>query len=267
MPAINTKVTPPNTLSISNIADKAVEKEAEKFDVQGKGYLTYDELVAFYQAKNSGQLPNIQQLAKFLGMPQHELAVEHLDGYEVLSSQWFAHEWKGDFNIPGLSSDPGYAPAGNVRTGRQIGPQYEPSTNEWKDVDQVVFLLDLNLTKLADFDQRIKGATLVVGPMGFPKEEGAKTAEKVEIPLTLTSQEAYQSHTRFGPGEWVPDKKLIAAQVDAVGLDKLAGGSGGLSFYVRLETIEGKTLYINRDGKPFSDFQISTDELAPAGEA
>ncbi|MBI2372455.1 MAG: hypothetical protein HYV07_00515 [Deltaproteobacteria bacterium] len=265
MTSIKSKVGPPNSFSISNIKSKKLEKKAEALDVSGKGYLTFDELVALYQAEKKGALPNIAQLAKFLGVPQHQLATEHLDGWEALSSQWFASNWKGDFNIAGFSSDPGYSPAGNVRTGRQVGPQWNPDGSQ-VDVDQYVFLIDFNFMDIKDFDGQIKSAVLVVGPAGFPAEEGAKYGEMVEVPLTIATQESYQSQGRYGPGGWVPEKKLLAAQVDVGDLRKLAGDGPGLSFFARLELNDGRTFHVNKDGKAFSNFTVAKDELAPPGE-
>ncbi len=263
----NIRATPPNTFPIANLADRAKEQAAAKFDPEAKGYLTYDQLIAWYQSENQGSLPNLSDMARFLGRPQHELAVEHLNGWEVLQSQWLASSWKGDFRIPGFSNDANYAPAGNVRVGREIGPQWNEN-NEVRDVDQTVFLLDFNLIKLEDFDQRVKNAVLVVGPEGFPREHAqARYGEAVEIPLTLLSQEGYQSFSRFGPAGWVPDKKLLAAQVDTADLRKLMGAAPGLSFFVRLETNDGRTLFVNKDGKPFNDFSLSAAELQPPGAA
>ncbi|MBI4819318.1 MAG: hypothetical protein HY791_23805 [Deltaproteobacteria bacterium] len=265
MPSIKAKVGPPNSFSISNIKSKKLEKKAEALDVSGKGYLTFDELVALYQAEKGGALPNLSQLAKFLGVPQHKLETEHLDGWEALSSQWFASNWKGDFHISGFSDDPGYAPAGNVRTGRQLGPQWSPDGTQ-NDVDQYVFLVDFNFMDIKDFDGQIKNAVIVVGPRDFPAEDGSKYGEMVEVPLTIATQESYQSQGRYGPGDWVPEKKLLAAQVDVGDLRKLAGDTAGLSFFARLELNDGRTVHVNKDGKAFANFAVDKEELNPPGD-
>jgi hypothetical protein len=262
----NVRQTPPNTFPIANIADRAKEAAASQYDVEQKGYLTYDQLIAWFQAENGGRLPNLPDLAKFLGTPQHNLVAEHLNGWEVLQSQGLASSWKGDFHVDALAGANNYVPAGNVRVGREIGPQWDTTTNQPRDVDQLVFLVDFNLIALNDFDGRVKSATLVVGPTGFGKEhDAARTGEASEVPLTMLSETSSPIFGRFGPTGWSPEKKLLAAQVDTADLRELAGAAGGVSFYIRLETTDGQKVFINKDGKAFNNFDVSADDLRAPG--
>ncbi|MBK6686067.1 MAG: hypothetical protein IPG45_16455 [Deltaproteobacteria bacterium] len=262
----NVRNNPPNTFPIANLATKKKEAAAANYDVEGKGYLTYDQLIAWFQTENEGRLPNLSDLAKFLGKPQHELAVDYLNGWEILQSQWLAGSWKGDFHVDALR-DGDYTPAGNVRIGREIGPQFDPVNNRQVEVDQLVFLVDFNLIKLADFDAKVKSATLVIGPAGFPKEHNkAKYGEAVEVPMTLLSESSSPIPGRYGPQGWSPEKKLAAAQIDTGDLAKLAGAAPGLSFYIRLETHDNRVAFVNKDGQPFQNFDVSADELRPAGQ-
>lgn len=266
--ASNVRMFPPHTYPIANIEDRAKEVRASKFDIENKGYLTFEQLAAWYQSENEGRLPSIHDLSVFLGKPQHDLATEHLNGWEILQSRWLASTFKGDFRLQGFAQDPAYAPAGNVRIGREIGPQWDERGQ--RDVDQVVFLVDFNLINRDDFDGRVTSATIVVGPRGFAPEEGARHGEAAEVQLTALSEDGYMTYpmSRFGPSgppQWVPEKKLLAAQVDTGDLRKLMGDSGGLSFYVRLETNDNKTFYINPEGQAFRNFEISSDEVAPQG--
>lgn len=259
--------TPPNTFPIPDISDRAKEARAVVFDQGGKGYLTYDELIAWYQSENAGRLPTLRDMGDFLGVQEHVLRTEHLAGWEALQSQWLATDWKGDFHVVGFTPDPSYRPAGNVRTGRHIGTEWTPENVE-REVDRIVFLVDFDLISKQDFDNRVRSAVLVIGPTEFPREyEGAPYGERVEVPLTLYSQDAYQTFNRFGPSGWVPEEKLMVAHVDTADLRKLAGESGGLSFYFRIETNDRRALYINKDGRIYSNFTLSPGELAPPGRA
>jgi hypothetical protein len=257
------RVTAPNTYSITDIADHDKETRAAKYDIEGKGYLTFDQLVAWYQAENDGRFPNLNELSEFIGKPQHEVKEKYLFSWQMLSASGIAGRWKGDFHIDGFGDAQSYRPAGNVRTGRFIGPTWNAAGMQ-RDVDQMVFLVDFNLIKKGDVDNAIKGATLVVGPKGFPKEyEGAPDGEKVELPMELYTQDGYMSYNRFGPSGWVPEKKVIAAQVDTSDLRNL--GPEGVSFYIRLELDDGRKVFINKDGVARRDFDISKDELKPQG--
>lgn len=262
----NVRNNPPNTFPIPNLESRKKEAAAAVYDQGNKGYLTYTELVAWYQAENGGQLPSLYDMAKFLGKPQHQLKAEFLDGWEAMQSQWLAGSWKGDFHVAELR-DGDYTPAGNVRIGREIGAQWNPAGGPGPVQDQTVFLVDFNLIRIADFDQRVKSATLVIGPKDFPKEhKKARYGEAVEVPMTLLSQPSEPIPGRYGPQGMSQERKLIAAQLDTADLRKLAADTGGLSFYIRLETKDGNTVAINKDGKAFRNFDIGVDELRPAGE-
>ncbi len=267
----NVRAFPPNSYPIANIKSRDKEKAAAAFDVEGKGYLTFDQLAAWYQAEHAGNLPSLQDLARFLGKPQHELKAEHLNGWEILQSNWMAGTFKGDFRIASFDLRQGYAPAGNVRVGREIGPQWD-NQGQQHDVDQLVVLVDFNFIDKNDFDARIKNATLVVGPKGFAKEPGGMAGEAVEVQLTALSEPETWTVpvTRYGPaGAPIrnPEKKLLAAQLDVADLRKLMGDAGGISFYARVETVDGKTHFINPEGHAYRNFEVTPEELAPQGNA
>jgi hypothetical protein len=253
----NLRQTPPNTVAIANLSDPDKEARAVSFDREGKGYLTYDEIVAWYQSERGGALPSLRDVADFLGAPEHVVAAEYLPGWKALQTQWLASSWKGDFHVPGWGSGD-YVPAGNVRTGRQVAGADGP--------DLFVFLVECNLVNRPDFDRGLSGATLVLGPTGFPKERpNAPYGEAVEVPLELYSMDGYIIYSRFGPAGWSPEKKLLVAEAETQSLRAIAK-AGGLSFYVRLATSDGRTLFVNRDGVPLRNFEASAAELTPPGQ-
>lgn len=252
------RIMPRNSIPISDLKNSAMEQLAKQYDAGNKGYLTTEEAFRLYAQKNSDAQPaNLQQVVDFLGGPQHKVTQRHLDGYELLMSPAFASNWKGDFNIPGLG-------AGNVRTGRDIRPDYSSGTPA-PGQDQFMFLIDMNLVEQGRLERDLQGATLVVGPRGFKPEAGSNVPEFVEVPLALATQEGYKSYNRGGGASWVPERKYLAAAVDTNDLRALAGGPGSLEFYVRLNTNDGRTLYVNKDGKAFSNFEVTAEDLKQTG--
>lgn len=259
--AENIRQTPPNTIAISNLSDREKEVAAVKFDQGSKGYLTYDELCAWYQSERGGHLPTLRDLADFIGAPQHVVESEYLPGWKALQIQWAAATWKGDFHLTGFS-DGSYRPAGNVRIGRWITADTEATPGS----DMMEFVVNFDLIYRADFDQRLETATLVLGPSGFPKEDpSAPYGEGVELPMELYSQDGYIIYNRLGASGWSPEKKLLLAEVSTEDLRELAG-KGGLSFFIRLTGNGGRAFYINRDGTMYQNFEITAAELAPQGQ-
>ena len=246
-PMTTFKILPKTSIRIADLKDKTKEQVASQYDVGGKGFLTTTEAYRLYANNNNDTLPSsLDQVVNFLGGAQHPIKVHSLDSDEVAALPWSVGDWKGDFNIGGFG-------AGNVRTG---------GVYNWQTPDaprSAGFLIDLNLVDITKVEIDIISATLVVGPTGFVPEAGSAVPEEaVELPLTLMTQEAQTSWTRAGPQQ-VPERKYLAASVDLVDLQALAGGAG-ISFYVRLETTSG-TKYINKDGQPGQNFDISPGEL------
>lgn len=252
------KVLPPNTIAISNLANKQMEALASRYDSGKKGYLTYTEACQLYADKNGNALPpNLEAVISLLGGTQHPMTGRRLNGWEAMSAGWIASNWKGDFNIGGFG-------AGNVRTGRQTGQEFD-AAGQARQVDKFIFLVDCNLVDRSKLEGNITSATLVVGPRGFGKEQGSQLGENVEVPLTVATQEGYMTYDRASGSHWVDEKKYLAAAVDTKDLRDLAGQSGGLSFYVRLETNDGRTLYVNKNGQAFNNFDVSSKETKPVG--
>lgn len=241
------RISPATTLRIADLKDKAQEALAKKYDNGNKGYLTTTEAYQLYSDANNDVMPKgIGDVVAFLGGAQHPLTVHHLDHGEVLAMPFHAQDWRGDFHIAGFG-------AGNAR----VGGYY--NWERPQDPKAAVFLFDMNLVDMARLEKDLVSATLVVGPAGFTPEAGSALPEEaVEVPLALATLEGHQRWERSG-NSWQPEQKLLAAAVDIDDLRALAPNQG-ISFYVRLETTQG-TRYINRDGVPGRNFDVSDAEL------
>jgi len=249
------KVGQRSSVSISDIKDKTKEAELKRFDSNNDGVLDAQEAARFYATKTLGDRPqNLDDALKLVGGRQHDVKTFHQEYWGTMISG--VPQWKGDFNIPGLG-------AGNIRTGRSSnqywGEDYGDPRNA-RQVDAYKFLVDCDLMDKGFVEKGINSATLVIGPRGFGKETGSELGEAVTVPLDITTQDGYMSYGRGGGGTFVPERKYLAAAVDVGDLKKLAGDSGGLSFFVRLETDDG-TKYVNKDGKPFNNFDVDAAEL------
>lgn len=241
------RISPTTTLRISDLKDRTKETLAKQYDNGNKGYLTTQEAYALFAANNSDLQPkSMDQVMAFLGGPQHAMTVHHLDHGEVLALPFHAHDWKGDFSIPGMG-------AGNVR----VGGYY--NWERPQDPKAAAFLFDMNLVDLGRMERDVVSATLVIGPAGFTPESGSQLNEEaVDIPLTLATMNSFMRWERTGGGTQ-PEQKFLAAAIGVEDLRALSAGNG-VSFYVRLETPNG-TSYINRDGVSGRNFDISDDEL------
>lgn len=239
---------------ISNIGDAAKEKEVQRFDSNRDGVLQVDEAARYYADQTGGYRPqSFDDVFKLVGGRQHEVRSVHQEPYSL---GWNAYDWKGDFNVPGLG-------AGNIRTGRNKSfGSYSSTTGEYNRIDAYSFLIDCDLMDMSTLERNIKSATLVIGPRGFEKEGDSDLGEAVAVPLDMATRDSYQSYNRGGGSHTVPEQKYLGATVSTEDLRNLMGNSGGLSFYIRLETDDG-TRYVNRDGKPFNNFDIDGAELRP----
>jgi hypothetical protein len=248
------KVGHRSAVSISDIANKAQEAELRRFDGNSDGVIDQEEAARFHAAKTLGERPDsIDAALKSVGGRQHEVKTYHQEYWGTMISG--VPEWKGDFNIPGLG-------AGNICTGRSTNSYWgDLGDPRNRQVDAYKFLVNCDLMDKGFVEQGIQSATLMIGPRGFGKEAGSELGEVVAVPLDIAAQDGYTAYQRGGGSTWVPERKYLAAAVDVGDLKKLAGDSGGLSFYVRLETNYG-TRYVNRDGKPYNNFDIDAAELA-----
>src|SRR5262249_11046877 len=159
--------------------------------------------------------------------------------------------WKGDFHVQGLG-------AGNARVGRMNVALADgfSSNPDYRSTPQMGFLFDCNLVDKSRLEG-LSSAALVIGPRGFPLDQSAgppNTPTQVELPLELVTQDAFMSYDRVGGPHQIPEHKYLGIAADAADLVKLAGNSGGLSYYARLTFNDGSTVWINKDGKAAQNF-------------
>lgn len=240
------KVGHNKSMAIANVADKSKEAELKRHDVNNDGILNMEEASRYYASKTGGQAPRtIDDVFKLAGGRQHDIDKFHQDHYSTLYTH--APNWKGDFNVPGMG-------AGNVRTGR----------TSWGNQDRLQVLVDCDLMNRDFLEKNLSSATLMIGPKGFKPEQGSDLGEAVAVPMDIATRKGYQSWNRGGGSTFVPEKKHLAVSLETADLRKLAGG-GELSFYVRLETNDGKTHFINKDGQAFNNFGISAGDIKDVG--
>lgn len=244
----------PAGMSIANVGDVAKEKELKRYDANDDNVLGVDEAARYYADQTGGYRPSsFDEVFKLVGGRQHEMRAVHQEPYML---GWFASDWKGDFNVPELG-------AGNIRTGRNKQQTHSSTTGGPEHrVDAYNIVVDCNLMDRKLLEEHLASATLVIGPRGFNQEDGSGLGEAVVVPLDLSTQDGYQTYSRGGGSSYVPDKKHLGVSLSTEDLRALAGESGGLSFYIKLETDQG-TRYLNRDGRAFSNFDIDAAELRP----
>lgn len=236
-----------NKVMIADLKDttpnKAGEAELKKADVNHDGMIDAAEASRFVGSKTGFAARNVDDAFNLLGGRQHNIRARHQEEWDVL--HMYAGNWKGDFNVPGLG-------AGNVRTDK-AKPYNAPECFN--------VLVDCNLMSRNFLEDNVVSATLVVAPRGFINEPGSDLAEAVAIPLDVATRGSYTSFNRGGGGTSVPEQKYLAASLDPKGLKELAGNSGGISFYIQLETKDGQKHYINKDGKSGSNFEVDQSEF------
>jgi len=243
------KVGRHDRVSISDIKDtsakKVKEEKLKQFDSNADGVLDAQESARYYADKKGGYEPrSMDQVLKLAGGKQHELKTMHQEEGNVIWGS--VANWKGDFNIPDVG-------AGNVRAERR----------SWEKHDNTALLIDCNLIDMAFID-KLDSATLMIGPRGMASESGSTLPEAVAVPLNIATAPGHQEWNRGGGHYWVPDKKYLAVNMDTEDMRKLAGDSGGLSFYIVLRTNDGATHYVNKDGKPYNNFDFDASELKPS---
>jgi hypothetical protein len=244
------KVGKQEFVSISNLKKKTKEAELKKYDANKDNLLDTKEAAKYYADKTGGKsLTSLEDVYKLAGGKQRDTKV--VDRQFPLT---WAPDWRGDFNVPGVG-------AGNVRTNRMVDLP-KPGN---KVAESFNFVVDCNLMNRNFLENDIKSAHIVIAQKDFSPEKGSDIAEQITIPLNVATQDGYVSYDRGGGRHQVPEQKMLTASAELESLRKLAGKSGGLSFYVRIETNDGRTLWINRDGKPAKNFEITENELKARG--
>jgi hypothetical protein len=212
-----------------------VTKQTKKYDTDKNGVLEGKEIAA--AVAHGLKIPKDQvdvAAAQTVGAP----VVYNQEASQILNT--YAPNWKGDFNVPGRG-------AGNIHTGRDFKNGH----------DALDVVINCDLMEKGFLEGNVKKATLVVMPKGNDDLQA-------EIPLQVATAPGYTSYNRGGGNYSVPDKKFLAASIDTASLRDF-GGNKDLKFYVRIETKDNQTLWINKDGKAYSNFDISKDDLKPQG--
>jgi hypothetical protein len=254
---------PPPGFHYANLS-VAQQQKMVQFDNGAKGWLTVDELYGAYaaQPENQNHDPDsIAQAVAFFGGPQQVVRSEHVSSWQALGMAYVAEHWVGDFHLSDLG-------AGNVRQGRQFGQVWNPIANKEVPVDSFMILADCNLVDEA-LAQRIVAASVVIGPGDFPLEPGSRLAQAVDVPLSLTTADAFNEYERGDGMIQVPDRKFLVAALDTQDMRALMGNSDHLSYYFQLLLDDGRVMYINpkadggKESVPGLNFKVTADEIKP----
>jgi hypothetical protein len=236
------KIGQHNHMAIANIGDISKEAEVKRFDYNSDGILDIKEASDFYAAKTGGKAPrNIDEVFGLVGGRQHDIQSYHQGYYGTIQS--YTPNWKGDFNVPGLG-------AGNVRTGRAE--------------DRLNLLVDCDLMSMHFIENQVEEVNMLIGPKDFAKEANSTLGEAVVVPMNIATQPGTNAWNRGGGHTFIPEKKFLAASIDTEGLRSL-GNNGDLSFYFQIKTKDGKTHYINKDGRSFNNFILPRTEIKERG--
>lgn len=209
-------------------------------------------------ARLTGDQKSKTPLADFIekaGGERHDVRM-----YAVREQPWYMSYGmyhKGDFNVPELGGR-----FGNVATQhrmRYISP--EGNTGPVEQVSVIRFGINCDGFPLSFFNQDVESAALILGPEGFPRLDDSVVAEAVDIPLDFTYEaETWRQQPRSGGWYSLPETKFMVAEVAREDLAKIAGDSGGVEFFVQIKLKDGRTVYINKDGQPGSNFALNADE-------
>jgi len=236
------KINPNTNIPLASVPDPVVKADLKKYDTHvADDNIDAPELKAYLTDKLG---PNADVEIGSTDVIQSP-TVYPMQSYDVLSL--YTPTWKGDFHVDGYG-------AGNVEVGRTNYGVYDPTTGKMgTPVDKTQILVNCNLMD-KNVIANLKDAKAVFMVPGSDVQ--------IEVPLTKATADGYQSYSRGGPSTWVPEKKYLGVSLDTASLNKLGGGAD-LNFYIRLQTGDNKTLWINKDGKAGNNFTLSAGDMTP----
>jgi hypothetical protein len=238
-----------NQVMIADAGNVNKERDLKAFDDNRDGIIDATEGARLYNYSKPGERPeSMDDVFALVGGRQH-----NVKNYYQNSDNMWANGFKGNFEIPGLG-------AGNIQASRRNEVFQYNGPDNVVEADAYSIVVDCDLIDKSFLENNLKNATLIIGPRGFTPDDGSEFGEAVAVPLDIATRDGYSVYNRGGGSNWVPDKKVLGAKIDVPGLRELMGDSGGLSFYIKLESDKG-THFINRDGKAFSNFDIDASEI------
>jgi hypothetical protein len=247
----------PQSLSISNVGNKASEVELKKFASVDPNTLTPVEAAKFCDAMGkpvkAGKDP-VEAAYKLAGGKQRAINLD------VLGAKPNAGNLLG-FKGPWATGKAGGATEGVGQV--LVGPSKIHQGNAQKPALSFVFQSDGK----ADFFADKKDLTLVVGRKGFEPEQGSSLGEQLAIPMAAGGVDAAETLT-------APAGR-VGVKVGLDTLKSLAGSADGLDFYARYTDANGEMRWMNANGgstgrsgafRPSTaTFSVTGDELQPTG--
>jgi len=223
-----TRVAQQRYVPITNLP-KAEEKNAKRFDVDGNGVLDPKEQLAYYADKVGAAPPSssvsVDEVYRVAGGRQRDDRPLH--GYVDADFGLQA----GNFNAAGLG-------AGHVVVQRRVGGYdhvgYDDPSRKEDAYSVLNVALNCDLVDLGKIEGDLKEARLVIARGGFNAEMGSTLAEKLVIPMDVTTEDAKDVWSNSARRMVrAPDRKVLSTSLDMETMWGLSGGRG-LSFYAEL---------------------------------
>lgn len=230
--------------------------QAKRIDRDRDNRIDIEEAYDAYAAVTKGKKPDsVKALYEKLGGARHPMTVfaspENRYSLGIHGGMYS----KGGFDVRGLGR-------GHVLSRHQIN-YADPNAPA-----HMVIAFRLDDIPLDVLKTGVKSAAVHFAPKDFPMIAGENIAEVVSVPLDVLVEEGRYYSTGTGGGTAEPEVKALVCAVDRGDLAKLAGDSGGISFYAAVELDDGRSYAINLDGVPGRNFLLDgREEFQGLGDA
>jgi hypothetical protein len=217
---------------------------AEKYDEEGKGFLTFDQLAQLYMAEAPGAdalLPeDIPEALLFLGWDM-DLWPDTVADWDPIYNHQNSVDWRGNFHVPGIG-------AGHVKTGRR--------TDYSTSVEFFLICVVLDSFGTDYLLEQLDDAEIVIGRSGF--QSGPTRSDQP----TFSPRWRVEYRHRFAWGRVIyPNQLQLAIPLSEM---QAVSDNQGLSLYTWMD-LGGQRYYINRDNVPFRNFDVPASALQSSG--
>jgi hypothetical protein len=208
-------------------------KLAKSYDQGDKGYLTDAELGALYGDQAPLSPVSIDNLGKALDFLEVAPGFRPLlfASQEEYNNYTAATSWRGNFQIPGIG-------AGHAKTGQRV------------DSSTTYFVINLILDLFGSdyLIDNLQDARVFIGALG------TLTGAFGYFPTFVARAKVFYNVRGNHYSEIYPSQLQLALPLSMI--TSHAGSSGGISFYGSV-VFSGTTYWINLDGVPFRNFDVS----------
>jgi hypothetical protein len=161
---------------------------------------------------------------------------------------------RGRFNVPELGR-------GHCLTRHQF------NYNNTDDPFSQILAFKLDDFPASRLEKDVSSTAVYFAPRDFPLILGEEIAAVACVPLDIMI-EAERRYSHGTGGGYEREVKALVCAVERTDLSKIAGDSGGVSFYAEVILNDGSTFYINHDDPSDKNFLLpSKEELMDIGVA